>query len=124
MQRERPQKTAREALEANIAKDAATIKSRLGARDFVSRWGVDNCKPYLTEDLWLDAYLLVSNTPEKSMIADILHSRGAEKTALAAITKEKGIALIEIFGLDAHTLLSSEISSLVKGRHLEDQLGL
>lgn len=58
------------------------------------------------------------------MIADILHSRGAEKTAQAATTQEKGMVLIEIFGMGAHKLLSWEISNKVKGRHLENELGL
>lgn len=111
--------------EAVIA--AIKVKNGASARSFVSRFGSLTAQQFFTEQLWLEAYYearFFSNPAQMSMIVEILEQRGAQKVAKAVGTASHGQIFIEVFGLEAHALLPKHIASQVKGRHLEDALGL
>jgi hypothetical protein len=66
----------------------------------------------------------VGNTDQMLMISEILKYRGVVQVAQTATTKEKGMIVIDIFGFAAHKYLPTDIANQVKGRQLEDELGL
>jgi hypothetical protein len=111
----------------NIFKDVAHISTGHGANILVSRWGTFNSREHLSDELWLDAYLISQskeNTDQLLMISEIFKFRGVVQVAQAATTPEKGMVVIDVFGFKAHKYLPSEIANQVKGRLLEGELGL
>jgi hypothetical protein len=127
MQRTKPKKTTRHVYGNSLSKDIAHIWTGHGANILASRWGAVNSRVHLSDDLWLDAYLISQSKDDMDqmlIISEILKYRGVAQVAQAATTTKNGMIVIEVFGFEAHKYLPSEISSQVKGRHLEDQLGL
>jgi uncharacterized phosphosugar-binding protein len=127
MPRTKPKKTTRHVYGNSLSKDIAHIWTGHGANILASRWGAVNSRAHLSDDLWLDAYLISQSKDDMDqmlIISEILKYRGVVQVAQAATTTEKGMIVIEVFGFEAHKYLPSDISRQVKGRHLEDQLGL
>jgi hypothetical protein len=112
---------------------AAEMKYTDDARTFLQAYGLERSKPYLSSRLWLQTYHHHNNTPG---IVEILKSRGAEKIAEEVRkTPETGSSsepgrltmarhFIKIFGIRAACHLESGLASKLKGRQLEDELGL
>jgi hypothetical protein len=118
---------AMEMFKPDPAKAAVGVDSSYSVREFVKKFGATASQTFFPERLWLEAYFDSKFSGEKAqvnMICDVLRFRGAESLAQAVDSKESGMLLIELFGFQAHKLLPKDIANQVKGRHLEDELGL
>jgi hypothetical protein len=110
----------------------AEMKTSHDASYFLESYGVERSKPFLSSRLWLEAYHY-RPTPE---ICEVIKSRGAEQIAeeLQKPVEDASVAptdivtlgyhFVEIFGFKSLYLLAYDLAKQVKGRHLENELGL
>lgn len=107
---------------------AGHVKQDFQAIFFVEAFGLTLAKPFLSNELWLQALSLNEMRGSGKAMGDclkrILESRGAERIALSIHDKDTGALFAEIFGIKALSLLPPDLAKQVKGHLLEGELGL
>jgi hypothetical protein len=109
--------------------DAAPhIRSAIRAVFFVLAYGVELAAPHVPANIWLAAMNECPFTPEevkaRHMILLLLKSRGADLVIPFIKGPEFGLLFVEIFGFESISLLPDKIANKVKGKLLENELGL
>ena len=114
-------------------KDPAAVVNYLNSEVdhllFIDAFGFERARPHKSVECWLDIYSLMHifsdfEGASKNEVRKLIESHGAEAVADEVKTVELGEVFVEIFGIKTVSLVPKDIASQIKGRHLEDQLGL
>jgi hypothetical protein len=111
--------------EVDPALAAEKVLGSSHARFFLESYGLETSAEFLDDHLWFSAYMKthMANEDTTQQIKSILQRRGAERIA-EVVNASRGIAYLEIFGIEAIKHLPKRISDQVRGKYLEESLGL
>jgi hypothetical protein len=114
--------------ETDITNTAKEVHGTGRAKFFLEAYGVELSLPFIADEIWFSAYREPTYSPEDEAttkeIKKLLQHRGAERIS-ALITDEKaGAAFVDVFGIKATSYLPSRLAKQIKGKLLEDSLGL
>lgn len=95
---------------------------------FLESYGLERSKTFIASQNWLkvldrsNTSILQSHT--RDQVYQLLRWRGAEQVAHTIKDKAMGLHFLDIFGLQSLSLLPNDLAKQIKGRHLENELGL
>lgn len=114
--------------EFDPATAAKVVRNPGGARFFLESYGIERSLPFVDDEIWFMAYKMTVYGDEKKAttqeVKKLLQQRGVERIAQLIFNKDDGAVLVEIFVIEATNHLSTHIAKQIKGKHLEESLGL
>lgn len=111
--------------EVDPALAAEKVLGSSHARFFLDSYGLEKSADFLDDQVWFKAYMktFMVNEDTTQQIKSILQRRGAERIA-EVVNASRGIAYLDIFGIEAIKHLPKRIADQVRGKYLEESLGL
>lgn len=113
-------------VEPSLAADK--IRDEHDARFFLESYGLETSLPYISDEIWLKAFSLVTFHREEATTTQqvklLLQNRGAERVAESIWCKAGGALFLDIFGVESNIHLPKHIANHAKGRQLEEAIGL
>ena len=107
---------------------AKRVTDSRSARFFLEAYGIERSLPFIDDEIWFMAFSTeVFGKEEKAInlqIKKLLQHRGAERIAELIFNEKAGAVYVDIFGIEATTHLPQRLSLQLKGKYLEESLGL
>jgi hypothetical protein len=107
---------------------AKRVTDSRSARFFIEAYGLERSLPFIDDEIWFTAFSEeVFGKEEKATkleIKTLLQHRGAERIAELIFNEKAGAVYVDIFGIEATANLPLRLAKQLKGKHLEESLGL